>query len=172
MKHLFMQFFLTFSNDTINMRDPVSHPFKTRTKTWVLCIWIFTFIDSRWESKSFWTQSADHSANLLLISSWIQFWFVTVATCVWYLLAIFVLRFCLALWWRNMPRDTETPSSGGQSNFLASKCSKISHLWIFTGFAERRSCCQVSMLHMDTVRAVLASQTTNQCCCDFNEESL
>jgi hypothetical protein len=41
---------------------------------------IFTFLDSRREDESFWTewQQALPEFNLLLISSWIKFWFVTV----------------------------------------------------------------------------------------------
>jgi hypothetical protein len=43
-------------------------------------ILIFVFLDSRWEGKRFWTewQQALLKFNLLLISSWIKFWIVTV----------------------------------------------------------------------------------------------
>jgi hypothetical protein len=40
---------------SLNIRDQVSHPYKTTGKIILLCILIFVFQDSRWEDKRFWT---------------------------------------------------------------------------------------------------------------------
>jgi hypothetical protein len=37
-----------------NLRDQVSHPYKTTYKIVVLCILIFAFLDSKREDKIFW----------------------------------------------------------------------------------------------------------------------
>jgi hypothetical protein len=65
---------------SLKVRDQVSHPYKTKGKITVLCILIFTFLDSRWEDRMFWTQrrQALPEFNLTLISLWIKFWSVTV----------------------------------------------------------------------------------------------
>jgi hypothetical protein len=58
--------------------------FRTHTKQLakivVLYIWIFIFFDSKLEDKTFCTewQQAFPDFNLLLISSWMEFWFVRV----------------------------------------------------------------------------------------------
>jgi hypothetical protein len=75
-----------------------------------LYILIFKFFDSRWEDKRFWTEcyQALSEFNLLLISSWIKFWSVTVFTkylnCDTFsndLFAIFISRFWSTFWWRD-----------------------------------------------------------------------
>jgi hypothetical protein len=77
-----------------------------------LYILIFMFLDSRWED------------NLLVISYWIKFWFVTVvpkylvsATYSKHLLPIFMSWFFPAFWWRDrnmylvFPAITSRPAS-------------------------------------------------------------
>jgi hypothetical protein len=65
---------------SFNVRDQVSHLYRTTGKIIVSYIVIFTFLDSRREDESFWTELcyALPELNLLLISSWIKFWFLTV----------------------------------------------------------------------------------------------
>jgi hypothetical protein len=65
---------------SLNVRDQFSHPYKTTGKFIVLHFPVFIFLDSRREDKRFWTElyQALSEFNLLLISSWIRFWFVTV----------------------------------------------------------------------------------------------
>jgi hypothetical protein len=41
---------------SLNVRDQVSHPYKTTGKIKVFYILIFTFLDSRREDKRFWTE--------------------------------------------------------------------------------------------------------------------
>jgi hypothetical protein len=43
-------------NSTFNVREIVSHPYRTTGKVIVLQILSFTFIDSRPENRRFWTQ--------------------------------------------------------------------------------------------------------------------
>jgi hypothetical protein len=61
------------------MSDQVSHPYKTTGTIIVLQIWIFTLSDSKRGDKMFWTkwQQALFEFTLLLISSWIEKWFIT-----------------------------------------------------------------------------------------------
>ena len=63
---------------SLNVNDQVSHPYKTTEKYIVLYILIFKFLDSKLEDKRFCTewQQAFPDFSLLLISSWIEFWFV------------------------------------------------------------------------------------------------
>jgi hypothetical protein len=60
---------------SLNMRDPVSHPYKITGRILVLYILTFTFLDSRGEDKRLWTewQQAFPEFSLLLISSFMQF---------------------------------------------------------------------------------------------------
>jgi hypothetical protein len=39
---------------SLNVRDQVSHPYRTTGKIRVLCILVFMFLDSRREEKRFW----------------------------------------------------------------------------------------------------------------------
>jgi hypothetical protein len=64
----------------LNVRDQVSHPCKTTGKIILLYILIFICLDSRREDKmcrtDWWRTPPEFS--LLLISSWIKFWYATV----------------------------------------------------------------------------------------------
>jgi hypothetical protein len=64
----------------VSVRDQVSHPYKTTGRIMVLCILTFTFLDSRREDKRLWTewQHTFPEFSLLLISSCMQFWSVSV----------------------------------------------------------------------------------------------
>jgi hypothetical protein len=61
-----------------NVRDKVSHPYKTTGKNILLYFIICIFLNSRREDKRYWIElkRALPEFNLLLISSWIKFWFV------------------------------------------------------------------------------------------------
>jgi hypothetical protein len=65
---------------SIHVRDQVSHQLWITGKIIVLYILIFKFLVSRREDRRFWTewQQALPEFDLLLISSWIRFWFVIV----------------------------------------------------------------------------------------------
>jgi hypothetical protein len=115
----------------LNVRDQVLHPYRTTGKIIVLVL-ILTF---RWQMRrqSFWTewQQALPEFTLLLISSWIKFWFVTVvpkylnyATLSNHLLTIFMSWFCSAVWWQdsNMHRPI-----GDVSHLISVPCGLLSH---------------------------------------------
>jgi hypothetical protein len=89
--------------------DQVSHPYRSIDKIIVLFILIFTFWTADGKIKSFWIEcwQALPKFSLLLISSWIKFWYVTVVlkylNCEIFsghLLAISISRFWPAFWWR------------------------------------------------------------------------
>jgi hypothetical protein len=93
---------------SLSVRDQVSHSYRIAGKIVVSCILIFKFLDSRWEDKRFWTEwyQALPEFGLLLMSSWMKFWFVTVvpkylnrSTFSKHLLSIFMSWFCPAFWW-------------------------------------------------------------------------
>jgi hypothetical protein len=65
-------------SSSLNVRDQDLHPYKTTRKIMVLYVLIFTRFDSRREEKTFQTawQQAFPEFSPLLISSWMQFWFV------------------------------------------------------------------------------------------------
>jgi hypothetical protein len=93
---------------SLNVRDQVSHPHRTTGK--ILHSQMFTFLESRREDRRFWTEwlQALPEFTLLLISSKIKFWFVTVVpkhtnceTLSSSLLVIFMCRYWPAFWWRD-----------------------------------------------------------------------
>jgi len=72
-----------FSNNhclrsSLNVSDQVSHPYKTTGKIMFLYIVIFILLDRKLEDKMFVNEWQQEFPNfrLLLISSWIEFWFV------------------------------------------------------------------------------------------------
>ena len=75
---LFLNILSLYSSSIV--RNGFSHPCKMIQKIIVLYILIFTFFDNIWEDKRFWTKwiKAFPELNLLLVSSWTQFWFVKV----------------------------------------------------------------------------------------------
>ena len=96
---------------SIHVSDQVLYPCKTKGKIIALYILIFKFLDSKMEDKRFCTEwwQAFPDFNLLLIYSWIQFWFVKVAPKYLNssasskdLLSIFILWFCPAFWSGDM----------------------------------------------------------------------
>jgi hypothetical protein len=66
---------------SLSVRDQVSHPYRTTAKIIVLHILIFMFLDGRRERRQKlleWMVRALPEFNILLISSWLKFWFATV----------------------------------------------------------------------------------------------
>jgi hypothetical protein len=65
---------------SLSVTDQVSHPYKTTGRLTVLYISTFTFLDSRREDKRLWTEwwQAFPEFSLLLVSSWIQLWSVSI----------------------------------------------------------------------------------------------
>ena len=90
---------------TLIVSDQVSHPYKTTGNIIVLYILMFIFLDTKLEYKIFstkWYQALPEFI-LLLIFSWIEFWFVRVVpqymncyTLSDELLSVFILWFCPA----------------------------------------------------------------------------
>jgi hypothetical protein len=71
----------TFSlRSSLDVRDQVSHPYKTTGRIIVLYILTFMFLDSRLEDERLWTQwqQTFPEFSLLLVSLCMQFWSVSV----------------------------------------------------------------------------------------------
>ena len=81
----------TLFSNTLNLRsslnvcDQISHPYKTTDKIIVMYILIFVFLDSKLVNERFCTElwQAFPGFNLLLIYSWIEFWFASVFPNIW-----------------------------------------------------------------------------------------
>ena len=96
---------------SLSVSDHVSHPYKTTGKIVFLYILIFKCLDSKLENKIFcyeW-QQAFPDFRLLLISSWMDFWFVKFvpkyvnsSTVSKELLSVFILWLRPAFWSRDM----------------------------------------------------------------------
>ena len=95
----------------LNESDQVSDPYKTTGENWFLYILIFKFLDSNLEDKRFCTEweQAFPDFSLLLISSWIEFWFVkfvskylNFSTLSKELLSVFILWLGPVFWSRHM----------------------------------------------------------------------
>ena len=96
---------------SVNLSDQVSRPYKTTGKIIVIYISVFKSVDSKLEDKRLCTewQQAFPDFNLLLISSWIEFWFFKVvpkylnsSTLPNELLSIFILWLRPAFWSRDL----------------------------------------------------------------------
>ena len=94
------------------VRDQVLHPYKTSFKVIVVCILIFTFVGSKLHSRWFctrWQQAFPKCTLLLLISFWMQFWYVSVIhkylnfphTSKGFITCVYVLWFCAGCCWWN-----------------------------------------------------------------------
>jgi hypothetical protein len=83
--HLFTLFSNTLNVTYHNVRDQVSHPYKTKGKIMVLYILIYLVLVRKWEDKRLWREwyQVFPKFNLLLISSWIPFWFVAIFSDTW-----------------------------------------------------------------------------------------
>ena len=96
-------------HSSLNVSDQVSHPYKTRDKIIYAYILIFIYLDCKLEDTRIFSEAeqAFPDCNLLLISSWMEFWFVTVIPrytkssilspfpMIYYQ---YLLRFCPAFW--------------------------------------------------------------------------
>jgi len=63
---------------SLDVSDQLSHPYKTTRKIIVLCIFMFIFLDSKLEGRTFCTewQQAFPDFSPFLISWWMEFWFI------------------------------------------------------------------------------------------------
>ena len=96
---------------SLNVSEQVSPPYKTTGKIIFLYILIFIFLVGNMEDKVYCTewQPAFLDLNFLLISSWMEYWFVRVVTkylngCTLTkdILSVFILWFCPAFWYRDV----------------------------------------------------------------------
>jgi hypothetical protein len=95
----------------LNVRDQVSHPYKTTGKIIVPYILIFTFFESSWKEKKVldWLVTSITQIQSALNFPLNQIWFVSIvpkyylnhATFWNDLLAIFMSWLCLEFWWRD-----------------------------------------------------------------------
>jgi hypothetical protein len=94
----------------LNVRDQVSHQIRKQRKNYNFAYSDFYIFSQQTRRQKFWTewQQALPEFSLLLISSWIKFWFVTVVpkylNCATFskdLLSIVTSWFCPAFWWRD-----------------------------------------------------------------------
>jgi hypothetical protein len=84
---------------SLNVRDNVSHPYKTTCKFIVLYVLIFMFFNSRQKDESFWTewQQALPEFRLLVTTSWIRFCLLLSFPNIWtvqYFQRIYLLSLC------------------------------------------------------------------------------
>jgi hypothetical protein len=75
-----VQIFSSAPCSSLNVTDQVSQSYKTTGKIKSFYIIIFRYLDSRREGRKIWTEWCQELPEfvMLLISSWIKFWFVTV----------------------------------------------------------------------------------------------
>jgi hypothetical protein len=123
---------------SFNVREQVSHPYKTKGKIIVLYSLIFMFLDSRREDKGFWTEwyQVLPKFSLFLISSWIKFWFVTVvpkylncATFSKHLFATCMSWFCPASWWRESDMYLDFSAFTSRPTFSSSNLLGLPRLY-------------------------------------------
>jgi hypothetical protein len=94
----------------LNIRDQVYCSYKTTGKIILMYILIFSFLYSKQKDKRFQIKHSQALSKfkLLIISSWVIFWFVIVVSKYFHcatisndLLATFMLQFCPAFCWRD-----------------------------------------------------------------------
>jgi hypothetical protein len=70
---------------SLDVSDQLSHPYKTTGKIIILCIFMFIFLDSKLEGRTFCTewQQASPDFSPFLISWWMEFWFIRLVPIIW-----------------------------------------------------------------------------------------